>query len=207
MFWVFQSAFVFQFYYRLCSLSTQTYSLRYKMPPENELISVKNRACIPTLAVFSILINCWVEKEKYMRILTLFLVLFISVSVYAGDSKAVEQWIDETHRSDRFSSNPLDVDRITLSTFHAIKRSLETLEYSINYSAKIVCDDNFGNIVLTIYDKGLGAKHSGLLSRVRDVLGRTSTENPLFFDLYVELVFPNAPYSDPLFLIPAFGNS
>ena len=164
-----------------------------------------------------------------MRILTLFLVLFISVSVYAGDSKSVEQWIneaypsdrlslndreqeslldgDDTYHSDRLSSNQLDVDRITLSTFHAIKRSLETLEYSIDYSTKIVCNDNFGNIVLTIYDKGLGAKHGSLLSRVRDVLRKTPKETPLFFDLYVELVFPNAPYSDPLFLIPAFGNS
>ncbi len=121
-----------------------------------------------------------------MRILTLFLVLFISVSVYAGD---------------------LDVDRITLSTFHEIKRSLETLPYSIEYSAKIVCDDNFGSIVLTVYDKGLKTKRGGLLIRVHNVLRKIPKESPLFFDLYVELVFPNPPYSEPLFLIPAHSNS
>lgn len=132
-----------------------------------------------------------------MKILTTLLILFISISAYANNIKA-----DQQHK---LNSNLLDIDKITLETFHAIKKSWESLEYPIDYSAKIICDDNFSSIVLTIHNKQ--NRHS-IIRSVFILLKRLANEKSIHFDLYVEMIFKNTVYrSNKLFFISAFSNS
>lgn len=122
-----------------------------------------------------------------MRTLAILLILLVPVSADAAGDDLV-------------------VDRVTLSTFHRIIDALESLTHPVEYSSKIVCDADFGSIVLTIHNRSVSAKTTtAILGKVREGMRAAHTAHHIEFELYVEVLFSQHPdpliYPNRLFLI------
>ena len=142
-------------------------------------------------------------KNLLIGLLVILILLALSIQCHAENGKLVdsgEKWVNEAFNleSVKDSVNPesakdfdFGVDKLTLLLFRDMKKSLSELSFSVEYSSKIVCDNDFGNIVLTIYN---GNSASRNLVRYKVYKSISQNAHRLYFDLYVEVVSPNISY-------------